>query len=70
MPEEIDSWHTAAEACAYLAISDNTLQRWITHRGLPVHRVGRTMRFKFSEIDAWVRAANPSSASPVNRSQT
>ena len=67
MPEEIDNWHTAAETCAYLSISDNTLQRWINQRGLPVHRVGRTMRFKYSEIDAWVRAANASPASSVDR---
>ncbi len=56
MSDEADRWRTAAEACEYLAISDNTLQRWITQRGLPVHRVGRTLRFKFSEIDEWVRS--------------
>lgn len=67
MPEEIENWRTAAEACVYLSISDNTLQRWITHRGLPVHRVGRTMRFKFTEIDAWVRTANPSPSAPTDR---
>jgi excisionase family DNA binding protein len=69
MPEEIENWRTAAEACAYLSISDNTLQRWITHRGLTVHRVGRTMRFKFSGIDVWVRSASSLPASLADRSQ-
>ncbi len=58
MPEEEERWRTAAETCTYLSISDNTLQRWITQRGMPVHRVGRSLRFKFSEIDAWVRTGS------------
>ena len=58
MPEDADRWRTSAELQEYLAISDNTMQRWITERGMPVHRVGRTLRFKFSEIDAWVRAGH------------
>jgi len=60
MAEDVDRWHTAAELCDYLAISDNTMQRWISGRGLPVHRVGRALRFKFSEIDEWVRSVNDS----------
>jgi excisionase family DNA binding protein len=56
MADEADRWRTTSEVCEYLAISDNTLQRWVAQRGLPVHRVGRTLRFKFSEIDAWVRS--------------
>lgn len=56
MADDVDRWRTSAEVQEYLAISDNTMQRWIAERGMPVHRVGRTLRFKFSEIDAWVRA--------------
>lgn len=60
MSNEADRWRTANEMCEYLAISDNTLQRWISIRGMPVHRVGRTLRFKFSEVDAWVRSGKES----------
>ena len=55
MPDAEDRWRTTAEVLEYLAISEATLQRWIADRGLPVERVGRTLRFKFSEIDTWVR---------------
>jgi excisionase family DNA binding protein len=55
MYEPEERWRTTAEALEYLAISDATLQRWIVDRGMPVHRVGRTLRFKFSELDSWVR---------------
>jgi len=57
MAKEVDRWRTSAEVCEYLAISENTLQRWLAARGLPVHRVGRTLRFTVSEIDEWVRSS-------------
>ena len=60
MPDEPERWRTATEASEYLAISEATLQRWLSERELPVHRVGRTLRFKLSEIDAWVRAGGTS----------
>ena len=64
MIDVVDRWRTKIEACEYLAISDNTLHRWISQRGMPVHRVGRTLRFKFSEIDAWIlsRQAAPNAS--------
>lgn len=64
MADEADRWRSTAETREYLAVSDNTLQRWISHRGLPVHRVGRTLRFKFSEIDEWVRSSKGSADKP------
>jgi excisionase family DNA binding protein len=65
MPDEPERWRTAAEASEYLAISEATLQRWLSERNLPVHRVGRTLRFKLSEIDAWVRAGGAAERAPV-----
>jgi len=69
MPEELDRWRTATEAADYLAISEATLQRWVAVKGMPVHRVGRTLRFKLSEIDAWVRSGknSPVDAGPARR---
>jgi excisionase family DNA binding protein len=58
MSNEPERWRTSAEVAKYLAISEATLQRWISERKMPVHRVGRTLRFKLSEIDAWVRAGD------------
>lgn len=67
MADDADRWRTTAEVCEHLAVSDNTLQRWIAQRGLPVHRVGRTLRFKFSEIDAWVRGSRGISGGPSDK---
>lgn len=42
------------EACNYLGISNNTLDRWI-QKGIPVIRIGKTVRFDKSEINRWLK---------------
>ncbi|KXU01356.1 hypothetical protein SCODD09_01379 [Streptococcus constellatus] len=41
------------QACEYLKISNNTLDSWIK-KGLPVIRIGRTVRFEKKELNSWV----------------
>ena len=46
---------TRRQACAYLQVSESTLERRI-RAGLPVHRPpGGHPRFYASELDAWLR---------------
>lgn len=42
------------QACKYLGISNNTLDSWI-RKGLPVIRIGKTVRFDKSEISRWLQ---------------
>lgn len=42
------------QACDYLGISNNTLDSWIK-QGLPVIRVGKTVRFDKAEINRWLQ---------------
>ncbi|HFI0039284.1 TPA: helix-turn-helix domain-containing protein [Streptococcus suis] len=42
------------QACDHLRISNNTLDSWIK-QGLPVIRVGKTVRFDKSEINRWLQ---------------
>lgn len=42
------------QACNYLNISNNTLDNWI-QKGLPVIRVGKTVRFNKNEINHWLQ---------------
>ncbi|WP_270737082.1 helix-turn-helix domain-containing protein [Streptococcus anginosus] len=42
------------QACNYLGISNNTLDSWIK-KGLPVIRIGKTVRFDKSEINCWMQ---------------
>lgn len=42
------------QACDYLGISNNTLDSWIK-KGLPVIRIGKTVRFDKAEINRWLQ---------------
>lgn len=42
------------EACNYLRISNNTLDTWIS-MGLPVIRIGKTVRFDKNSIYSWIQ---------------
>jgi excisionase family DNA binding protein len=49
-----DRWRSVQEIAEYLGVSTDSVYRWVEQRGLPVHRVGRLLRFKCSEVDEWV----------------
>ena len=47
------SYLNKRQTCEYLGISNNTLDSWI-QKGLPVIRVGKTVRFNKIEINRWL----------------
>jgi excisionase family DNA binding protein len=51
-----DRWRSVQEIAEYLGVSTDSVYRWVEQRGLPVHRVGRLLRFKCSEVDEWVHS--------------
>lgn len=58
MKTEYDRWCSMNDICAYLSITRDTCLTWIEKRGMPGVKVGRTWRFKISEIDEWMRAGD------------
>lgn len=42
------------QTCDYLGISNNTLDSWIK-KGLPVIRIGNTVRFNKNELNRWLQ---------------
>ncbi|WP_367126723.1 helix-turn-helix transcriptional regulator [Streptococcus suis] len=42
------------QACQYLGISNNTLDSWI-QKGLPVIRIGKTVRFDKNKVNHWIQ---------------
>ncbi|MFQ6174017.1 helix-turn-helix transcriptional regulator [Streptococcus anginosus] len=42
------------QTCIYLGISNNTLDSWIK-KGLPVIRIGKTVRFDKTELNRWLQ---------------
>jgi excisionase family DNA binding protein len=52
----LEPWSVLADVAGHLQVSEDTVLRWIAHRELPGHRVGRVWRFKLTEVDSWVRS--------------
>ena len=54
--EQIERWYSMKEISEYLGITRDTSLSWIEKRGMPGVKVGRTWKFKISEVDAWMRS--------------
>ncbi len=50
-----ESWVSVEDVARHLSVAMDTVYRWIEHRRLPAHKVGRLWKFKLSEVDEWVR---------------
>jgi excisionase family DNA binding protein len=51
-----EPWVSVEDVAKHLGVAKDSVYRWIDHRELPAHRIGRLWKFKLSEVDAWVRA--------------
>jgi len=51
-----ERWVGVDEVATHLHVAKDSVYRWVESRGLPAHRVGRLLRFKLSDVDAWVQA--------------
>lgn len=46
---------TAEQVCDKLKISQRTLRKWTSQRQIPHVKLGRAVRFKESDIDAFIQ---------------
>lgn len=51
-----EPWVDVDEVAAHLGVTRDSVYRWVESKNLPARRVGRLLRFRLSEIDAWVEA--------------
>lgn len=51
-----EPWASVEEVAKHLGVAKDSVYRWIDHRGLPAHKIGRLWKFKLTEVDDWVRA--------------
>jgi excisionase family DNA binding protein len=58
-----DRWLSVDQIADYLGVSKDTVYAWITHKGMPGHKVGRFWKFKKEDVDDWVRAGGAASSS-------
>jgi len=50
-----EQWVDIDDVSAHLKVNKETIHHWIKGRSFPAHRAGNLLRFKISEVDAWVR---------------
>ena len=60
------SWDEAADVAKHLGVAKDSIYRWIEHRGLPAHKIGRLWKFKLSAVDVWVRAGGAEGSDEEN----
>lgn len=60
-----DRYMTASEAATYLGYAIGTLYNKCTAGEVPHLKFGRSLRFRRSDLDAWVREQNPAPAETV-----
>ena len=56
--ERLERWYSMNEVYQYLGITRDTCLTWIEKRGMPAVKIGRTWKFKISEVDEWMRSQN------------
>jgi len=64
-----EPWTSVGEIARHLGVARDSVYRWIEHRSLPAHRIGRLWKFKLSEVDEWVRTggADPDRREKVDK---
>jgi excisionase family DNA binding protein len=61
MPEP---WVSVEDVASHLGVAKDSVYRWIDHKRLPAHRVGRLWKFRLSEVDKWIEAGGASQDEP------
>jgi excisionase family DNA binding protein len=52
----IENWKSMPDLLKYLDMSREAVLEAIAKRGMPAHKVGKLWKFKFSEVDEWIRS--------------
>ena len=51
-----ENWISITEAATHLGVKVDTIRAWIKKTDIPAHKIGKLWKFKFSELDAWVKS--------------
>lgn len=52
-----EKWISIDKAAKYLDVKPATVRDWIRkEKNVPAHKVGKQWKFKYSELDEWVKS--------------
>jgi len=55
-----DRWLSVDEVAEYLGVKRFTIYKWVQRLNLPARKIGRLLKFRKSEIDAWMESQDSS----------
>ena len=56
-----EKWININEAAEYLSVKPATIRDWIRKgKNIPAQKIGKAWKFKYSELDAWVKSQESS----------
>jgi len=50
----VETYLTTKELSGYLKIPEQSIRRWVLNKEIPFHRIHNVIRYRLSEIEAWV----------------
>lgn len=54
-----EKWISIDDAAEHLGVKPVTIRDWIRKgKDIPAHKIGKQWKFKFSELDAWVKSGH------------
>ena len=56
MGDQVDGWFSSKEAAHRIGITQRTLYRFIDEDRLPAYRLGRVIRLKVLDVEAFIEA--------------
>ncbi len=59
-----ERWLSVDEIAEYLGIKKFTVYKWVERLDLPARKIGRLLKFRKSEIDAWVENHDAKKSKP------
>ena len=51
-----EKWVSTKEVSEYLSTNISTIRLWIANKNFPAVKLGRSYRFKLSEVDEWMKS--------------
>jgi len=52
----MEKWVRVSEVADHLDVSASFINKAALYTDIPVHRIGRNLRFRLSEVDQWVES--------------
>lgn len=65
----VEKWVTLKEIQEHLGVGRETILQWIAKRNMPAYKVGRLWKFKFSEVDDWIRSGGAAESSEKGKNE-